>query len=563
MDAYSRDILAGRIPAIADKKADDYREEFWYSLDVYPKSWSKSSRQKRLYAKRKNNAGRRMFTLREIAQAKGRSFRRYVADNVNGLDDYLDNDYHYLFIDIDSKVDRGYIRYDQMQDMVSRFRSRQFPEVYVSKSASTDVLPWRYHLFIRTREPFYYREVLGEGVRRSRQNDFVKCEKDMTDLFLAVFMRCFQRELNDKTLAPADSSLYSIHCVLQSAPDDSGITKPRRSVLEGTTIGHIVTKAKQRARPNIPEEYDNAVDYPCCATERYKAWHTSFLPVSFDLKLPSATYGSEIRKVQDGKRHAYADRLAEDIWTAVKFNEKHYTQYAMPYRAEDVVRKVMYEFCYGANTTGCAWKHIERMVAYRIACLDQSWSDVDDFIAATSRFHEAYTRRRKDGSTITVDDPYCIRRRDRCSKDHADNVIVRLREEGIIKRSRLTIDGSQLDDVLRKNHVTMNALKKRGIKTMSSRTAKRSDTGKTHRETSIWGDYLARCPLTKDDVRRVPYFIGAEAAFRKYCSRHQIRYRVDYLADGEIIKLPCLPVPMPIFGDGLEDWQREALSEAS
>ena len=90
---------------------------------------------------------------------------------------------------------------------------------------------------------------------------------------------------------------------------------------------------------------------------------------------------------------------------------------------------------------------------------------IDDLYADTVKYDE---------SGKIVRDYYMIRHPDRKSHEHVPHVIGELEAEGIIKRSRFTICGAELEKILADKHVTKMALKKRGVKPFKERK-KRSD----------------------------------------------------------------------------------------
>lgn len=510
--------------ALMGDRSDDFdvelKERFWTTFDQFPKDYSKQSIQKRFYSQKEQVAGHVLLTLRQVADQYGRPLRRFVSEDKEKLNDYLDNDYHFLFVDIDElgkydQKEKELVTYDDMVELVKSFKSPDFPEVYVRPSHSTDKKPPKFHLYVLCREPYYYRVVVGPRKRMERENSRVLSEEKMTQKFLRAFMDYFPAYFATHQFAKVDTSLYSIHQCIHGAPAND-ISKVTRNIIPGTVPGFVPCINKKRDPfYGVPPEYLNSLPYPCNASMRYKAWNLTFLPYSFDVRLPSQWNG---KKVGDGRRRAFARVLARDLWVAVRFNLHYYPEYAEPYDRRRLYNMIMREFYVGADRENLNVPLIESTVEFVITEMEKDMRPIDEIIddlyADTVKYDE---------SGKIVRDYNMIRHPDRKSHEHVPHVIGELEAEGIIKRSRFTICGAELEKILADKHVTKMALKKRGVKPFKERK-KRSDCGKKRAERSVWADYVYLCRRDMDGRIVVTKDVGEIAAFRKYCSLRPVKY---------------------------------------
>lgn len=501
-----------------------YKEGFWYTLDVFPPRYSKTKKQELMYCKSDVATGYRLFTLRELADANGRILRRFVSMDCRKLNDYLDNNYFFLFIDIDDLsgfCDKALVTYSEMVDLVANFKSLDFFEVYVRPSTSTDEKPWKFHLYVRCRDPFYYRVPVGGGKhRRERENSLVLSENKMTEKFIKTFIAAFPEFFQSHQFAKVDTALYSIHQCLQGAPA-TDIVKVTRSVLPDTVIGRIPTKeTKKDIYYEVPSEFRNPQPYPCTSSMRFKAWGITLLPKSFDPRLPSQKVHSDYR-VGDGLRRRFACKLACDLWVAVHFNLTYYPEFAERYDADRLYRWVMSEVYVGADMEGANEDRIKASVRHMIKQMDSDNRSVEQIIAEDYASTVKY-----DENGKMIADPYKIMHPNRTSHDHVFAVIERLQESCLIDKKRcLKVRGAELEKVLADFHISRQTLTKHGIRCNHKSTKKpRSDKGKQRAVHSVWGEYVDLCRRDVDGRVVVPLDVGALPRFRKFASRHEIRY---------------------------------------
>lgn len=501
-----------------------YRERFWYTLDIYPPKYSKQRKQEKMYSRTDIATGHRLFSLRELADANGRILRRFVSNDTRELDEYLNNNYFLLFIDIDDLYgfkEKKFVTYSDMVDMVARFKSPDFIEVYVRPSTSTAEKPWKFHLYIRCSDPFYYRVPIGGGKhRRKRENSFILSEDKMTDKFVKTFIEAFPEFFQSHQFAKIDTALFSLHQCLQGAPA-ADVTRVTRAVLPDTVIAPIPTKeTKKDIYYGVPSEFRNPQPYPCTSSMRFKAWGITLLPKSFDPRLPSQKVHSDYR-VGDGLRHKFACKLARDLWVAVHFNLTYYSEFAEPYDAERLYRWVMCEVYVGADMDDANDNSIKASVRRTIEQMDCDNRTVEQIIA------EDYVSTVKyDENGKMVADPYKIMHTNRTSHDHVFSVIEQLQTAGLIgKDRRLKVQGVELQKVLADFHISRQTLVKHGIRCNSKpRRKSRSDKGKRRATLSVWGEFVKLCRRDADGRVVVPGDVAALPRFRKFASRHQIRY---------------------------------------
>lgn len=501
-----------------------YKEGFWYSLDVFPPRYSKTKKQELMYCKSDVATGYRLFTLRELADANGRILRRFVSMDSHKLNDYLDNNYFFLFIDIDDLsgfCDKALVTYSEMVDLVAKFKSLDFFEVYVRPSTSTDEKAWKFHLYVRCRDPYYYRVPVGDGKhRRERENSLVLSEDKMTEKFIKTFIAAFPEFFRSHQFAQVDTALYSIHQCLQSAPA-TDITRVTRAVLPDTTIALIPTKGmKKDLYYGVPSVFRNPQPYPCTSSMRFKAWGITLLPKSFDPRLPSQKVHSDYR-VRDGLRHKFACKLARDLWVAIHFNMTYYPEFAEPYNAERLYRWVMCEVYVGADMDGANEDSIKASVRHTIELMDCDNRTIEQIIAEDYASSVKY-----DENGKMVADPYKIMHPNRTSHDHVFAVIAQLQTAGLIGKKRcLKVRGAELEKVLADFHISRQTLTKHGIRCNSKpRWKSRSDKGKLRATLSVWGEFVKLCRRDADGRVVVPGDVAALPRFRKFASRHQIRY---------------------------------------
>lgn len=522
-----------------------YRERYWYTLDRYPTGYNKQTKQKKMYSVDGENTGHRLFTLRELADADGRVFRRYVSNDRQKLDDYLGNDYYFLHIDIDdlSKYpQKRLVTYSDMVKLVADFRSPEYPEVYVRPSTSTPDKPWKFHIYARCRQPYYYRVPIGGGkYRKERENSIVIPEYKMTAKFIKTFMDAFPSYFQSHQFAKVDTALYSIHQCLQTAPA-TDITKVTRSILPDTVLGSIPTKETKRdIYMGVPSEFRDARPYPCTSSMRFAAWGITILPVSYDPRLPSQKTYSDYR-VGDGLRHRFARKLVRDLWVAIHFNLRYYPQYAEPYDADRLYRWAMREVYIGADMDGANEEDIKSSVQHTIKCMDADTRTIEQIIAEDY----ASTVRYNDKGKV-VSDYYKIAHPNRKSHKHIYWAIGELAEAGYIKRRRLTVSGPELKRVLDNLHVTLQALRKHGIAPQKD-SKPRSDRGRRRASRSVWEQYISLCHRDVDGRVIVPVDVAGLARFRKFCSRNGVRYVSSALSVDDpldIDRVVDMPQPEP------------------
>ena len=499
----------------------EYKERFWATLDRFPSNYSKDRIQKIFYSQKEVKAGHVLLTLRQMAECHGRPLRRFVSVDKSKLDSYLDNDYYFLPIDIDEwseyhQNDKKLVVYEDMIKMVEKFRSPEFPEVYVKPSHSTDKKPWKFHLYVRTRDPFYYRLVAGGGAKRiERPNSLAIPECKMVDKFLRAFMDFFPEYFRTHQFSKVDKALFGIHQCLHGAPA-TDISKATRDVLPGTVLGIVPRKdPKNDPFSGVPSQYLDGLSYPCNATMRFKAWGLTLLPCSFDVKLPSQWISD---KVGDGSRRAFATQLARDLWVAVHFNLCHYPEHAEPYNRRKLYNMVMREFYVGADLEDVNMPRIESTVDYVLNEMDADVRPIDEIIEAFYAKKVIY-----DENGKIVRDYYKIWSKNRTSHKHVDRMMEELKAEGVIKGGRFTKRGAELKAILASKCVSEQALKNHGVKPWKERR-KRSDKGKKRKGRSVWADYVYLCRRDVDGRIIVTKDVGELPRFRKYCSRVPIGY---------------------------------------
>lgn len=535
LDQYSRSLAEAAHIGDFDN-VPEYRERFWYSLYKYPNTHTKQKKQIHFCCKDECHAGCRLFTLREIADMEGRVLRRFVSMDRSKLNDYLFYNFHFLLIDIDEikvkkqlPTDKALVGFAEMKQMVKQFRSDEFPEVYVRPSTSTKKVPCKFHLYVRTREPFYYRlPVVHANLyddwkqhRKKRPDENgVLCEEEMTYRFLEAFKAANKDYFETHEFAKVDTALYKIHQTFHSAPSSRPIKKLIREVYDDTYEGFVpVIGSKTDSWSIIPTKYQSSVHYPCEMRTRSEAWGITFFPRSFDIKLPSVSYS--FVKVPDGRRTAFARRLTDEIWTAAHFNIKYYPQHAEPYDKHTLFKQVMSEVHVGAELLRLNVAHIEDVVKHTIETLDSTAGDVDDHIKA------CYTKtvvRRVNELEVIDDDPYLYNRRDRHTRKHAEWVIRQLETDGIIKDGRFTREKPEVMAALKPMHISLTTLLSRGIKQYHCRKP-RSDRGRAHTGERAWqAIYLDLCIRDCCGDPCVPAYMTRDDSFRQYCFRHGIHY---------------------------------------
>lgn len=542
-----------------DNSDVEYKERFWHSLDRFPKGFSKKKKQQLMYSKTGNTAGHRLFTLKELADDSGRVYRRYVSDDRKKLNEYIDNNYHFLFIDIDDWVgfhEKTFAIYEDMVDLVSKFDSFDFPEVYVRPSTSTEDKPWKMHWYVRCRDPFYYRVPVGGGEhRREREHSLVLPENKMVAKFLKTFMDAFPEYFKSHQLAKVDSALYSIHQCLQGAPA-TDITKVTRSVLPDTVIGQIPTKETKRdIYFGVPVEYRNIQPYPCTSSMRFEAWEMTLLPQSFDVRLPSLKIHSDFR-VKDGSRHRFACKLARDLWVAVHFNLAYYRDFAEPYDAERLFRWTMCEVFLGADMDGANVRSIEAAVRNAIKRMDADERSIEQILKED---YADTVKRNEKGRVIA--DPYKIAHFNRTSHKHVFWAISFLKKNGYIKCGpTLSVRGAELTDLLSNLHITRQTLAKYGFRFRYGKPRQtRSDKGKSREPRSLWAEYLELCRRDVDGRVIVPLDVGALPRFRKFASRQGIRYVSSQLPSDDPLNIDSV-VDMPQDTSWIEPWPPEEVA---
>lgn len=524
---------------------NDGREPYWYTLDVFPTSYSKRSKQVQMYSKKNVNTGLRRFTLKEIADLRNRSCRRFVSMEAFGLDDYAMNRYHHLFIDIDDIKDSAELRlltnartlvtYEDMVKLVADFRSPLYPEVYVRESSSTHEKNWKFHIYVKTQEPYRFLHPKRLGTP-DKKSDCLTA-REMTFQFLDDFKAAFPDYFESHAFAQVDQALFNIHQSLHSASDDK-IRVRQRIILPDTKLAHIPTLNKHSYDPyrNVPDKYKDVLSYPCNADMRYKAWGVTYLPRSFDVRLPSQSFSD--KKVGDGHRHGFARLLARNIWVAVKFNLRYYAEFAEPYDDDRLYRMVMREFYLGADLYDVNIPSIEKSVKFKIEQMDADTRSIDDIIQDLYGNSVKY-----DDDGRVVADPYKIKMFDRTSHQHSDKVIDELVADGVIVGRVFAIEGANLHKVLAAKHITLQTLRNHKICFRKRRNA-RSDKGKTRRPRSVWADYMGLCRRDVDGRVIVPVDVGKLARFRKFCSAHKVRYvssplpSDDPLCIGRVVDMP-------------------------
>ena len=527
-----------------ENEVTDLMERFWVSAEQFPNSKCKIYRQQRMYSEA--GAGHCLLTLRQVADLEGRSIRRYVPK----LHEYLDNEYYFLFIDIDDLKGMGeknLVTYNEMIELVSKFKSVDFTEVYVRPSTSTEKKPWKFHLYIRTRMPYYYREVVeGERFRRKREHSNIPSEEEMTWKFLKAFMEYFPDFFTTHQFAKVDTALFSIHQCFHSAPAND-LKDVSRSVLPGMVIGKIPTIGrKYDPYHDVPLKYLCENPYPCNASMRYKSWGLTLLPTSFDVSLPSQKVRYTEKRVQDGRRRNFAQKLAKDLWVAVHFNLQEYPEYAEPYDRERLFKFVMSEVYAGADMSGACLEAICDRAWFGIDSMDKDRRSVSQIIED----EYAQTVEYGENGKITKD-PYKIKHLNRTSHEHVGKVIEELKTTGVIKRGRLTVQGAELKRILAEKHVSQQALLNHGIKA-KVRRRQRSDKGRNRRKRSLLFDYAYLCNRDLDGRLVVPSDMAKSDQFRKFCSRNKLPYVSS--------SRPCddpLDIPFVV------DLPQDAISDAS
>lgn len=540
----------------------EYKERFWYTLDRFPYDYGKKKKQQRMYAKTDVTTGHRLFTLRELADADGRIFRHYVSDNPKLLNDYLSNNYYFLFIDIDDLPgfkEKSLVSYTDMVDLVSKFDCPDFPEVYVRESTSTYAKPWKFHLYIRCRNPFYYRVAVGGGLhRQERDNSMVLPEYKMTEKFIRTFIEAFPQFFQTHQFAKVDTALYSIHQCIQTAPAPATeVCRVTRSVLPDTVIASIPTMGcKKDIYFGVPEEFRKPQPYPCTASMRYNAWGITLLPKSFDPRLPSQKIHSDYR-VGDGLRHRFACKLARDLWVAEHFNLAFYPDYAEPYDAERLYRWVMSEVYIGADMDGANEVSIKESVRRTIAKMDADSRSVEQIIeddyADTVKYDEA-------GKMIA--DPYKIRHLYRTSHEHFFWVLDKLSKAALLGYNRTVLaTGRELTKILDELHISRQTLKTHGMRFKKNRVKKtRSDKGRKRQTHSIWDLYVLLCKRDVDGRVIVPKDVAGLDRFRQYCSRRRLKYVSSTLPTDDPLDIDCVTdMPKPDFW--LTPWMSEDEAE--
>ncbi len=536
----------------------EYKERFWYTLDRFPYDYGKKKKQQRMYAKTDVTTGHRLFTLRELADADGRIFRHYVSEDPRRLNDYLDNNYYFLFVDIDDLPgfkEKALATYKDLVDLVAEFQSPEFPEVYVRKSTSTEEKEWKCHFYVRCRNPYYYRVAVGGGMhRQERENSMVLPEYKMTEKFIKTFIEAFPKYFQTHQFAKIDTALYSIHQCIQTAPAPATeVCRVTKSVLPDTVIAAIPTMGtKKDIYFGVPDEFRNPKPYPCTASMRYKAWGITLLPRSFDPRLPSLKVHSDYR-VGDGLRHRFACKLARDLWVAVHFNLAFYPEYAEPYDAERFYRWVMSEVYIGAYMETANENSIKASVRRTIARMDADTRSVEQIIEDDYADSVKY-----DEAGKMISDPYMIRHLYRTSHEHFFWALDKLSKAGLLGYNRtIQANGSELKKILDELHISRQTLKAHGMRFKKIRAKKtRSDKGRKRQTHSIWDVFLSLCKRDVDGRVIVPKDVADLDRFRQYCSRRRIRYVSSSLACDDPLDIDCV-TDMPTPDAWLAPWMPE------